>query len=1363
MAPVDSPDLPDAPQAPAPSELEPSAPPPWPRWKRLLALAGGIALALLAAAGVALWIFLSPYAEKAARVDLTLLDDYDVSTVFTASDGSELGRIFTENRILLDPNQPVPPMVEHALVAAEDRRFYAHHGLDWKGLARAAVRDARHLHVVQGGSTITQQLAKHLINDFNRTVDRKLYEAFVALRIERSYTKDQILRYYLNRVYFGSGYFGIEAAAQGYFGRPARDLDAGQAALLVGIVRSPNRNSPRVSMPRAVQRRDLVLGTMEQLGYVSVADVAAARDEKVVLVGGKGTQAGSAPAGDFVFAAARRELDQLLRVAGSDELPQGLRVETSLDPALQREAIRVNEETLSRLEQGASGAAALESGAVVLDAASGAIRAYIGGRDFRRSQFDRAAMARREAPALLQPLLYARAFAADGDGSSAGALDPASRVDASFLDLDHPDADPGAGNGGRWVTVQDALAAGSPYAAARAERKLGGPEFADWIGAAVRRPVVRETPSWKREPLTVVENAALYQIVANGGLGRAPHFIEKIVNRHGEVLFDRARRAPSPLLEPVVARQAALTLQATVREGAARALADAYQFPYPAAGMVSYSPGYRDASFAGFASGTVGVVWVGRDDGQPLGAETASGAALPLWNALMRAALPGGEGDASARPVVPVPPELRQYEVNRRNGQLLGPAHLAPARGDIFVYLTDAQAKAAAQRSVAEESPAAPPDAAAAPVPAGTPAPMPAPPAGADWSDWLSTLLADDPSRAGAAFSDKRDPAIPAAADYRLPALRGDIVTAEGAALATTAQVPALMLPWPGPGAADGPDAALAWMKGRLAAAGKWLGSEIAVPDERLRALYALQRFQPLVVAETLSDEQAAAFPKSGLPEQGFALQGFPRRVYPQGPFAAHAVGYLRRLQARNASGRYQGGEVLYGDYAGAAGIEAACDAALRGAEGKMTLRTSPDGFFESAAVTAPPTAGNRVRTTLRLRVQREVEAGLDAAQVESGAMVVLDVRSGDVVAMASRPDFDPGAFLPAVTPETWARLGDAKAAPLLDRAALAQFPPGSTFKIVTSLAAMRDGALDPGAVFHTDGVFDVGNITYRIPDEAGNWNYHDAFARSINVYFFNLGLKVGRDDLLGTARDLGMGAPTGFLLDEAAGRVPDNAFVRAAHQRNFGPGDVTNTAIGQGDVLATPLQLAHLSEIVANQGTAYAPRLVAAVEDAAGNRLHEFPARLDAAFTLDPAKWALLRSAMEEVAKSGTGRLGQPDNVAIAAKTGTAQVGTKAEPREVVWFTGYVPAQNPEYSFCIMVEGKAGDDLWAAQNAAPIAKRVFTALYGKDDGAPQKGQEIRRAAAPGGAEEVRKAAPAAAAPASPAGGEEVRKAAPAG
>jgi membrane peptidoglycan carboxypeptidase len=414
------------------------------RIRRLLCWMGAGFLICSLIASIALYHFLKPYYLKAQTYDLSKLEDFDVTTVFYDRNGEEIGRLFVEDRILLKHDQ-IPDLMREAVIAVEDKRFYKHDGVDYFGLFRAFWANVKARATVQGGSTISQQLAKHLIGNFQKTLDRKLEEAFLAFRIEDYYSKDQILDNYLNRIYFGKGYFGIESAARGYFGKAARDLDLSECALLAGIIRAPSSRSPGNNLEKARFYRDAAIQKMRRLEFISEMEAAHALEKPISLV----TTSTERPVGgirSYFMALAVKELAQTLRLEEDDEIPQGLRVQTTFDSNLQRDA---EKETLKKLQELESeitlrqfSAGPLETGplqaaALVADLESGAIRVLIGGRDFQASPFDRATMARRENGALLHPFLYALAFEKLD-------LHPASLVNASFLeaaDTTNPEED----------------------------------------------------------------------------------------------------------------------------------------------------------------------------------------------------------------------------------------------------------------------------------------------------------------------------------------------------------------------------------------------------------------------------------------------------------------------------------------------------------------------------------------------------------------------------------------------------------------------------------------------------------------------------------------------------------------------------------------------------------------------------------------------------------------------------------------------------------------------------------------------------------------------------------------------------------
>ena len=256
------------------------------------------------------------YYARAETYDLKKLDDLNVTSTFYDVNGEELGRIFVEDRIVLKPEE-IPQTMRQAVMAAEDRRFYQHGAIDYFGILRALWEDlSRKSHGVQGGSTIEQQLAKHLIGDFSRTMDRKFLEAFVARRLEQNLTKDQIMNYYLNRIYFGKGYFGVGAAARGYFGKEASELTVPECALLAGIIRAPTSSSPRTDLEKARWRRNATLKQMLEEHYIKQDDYARYLKALIHILPAKPNGAQT-----YVMAAAVKEMEQILSIEGTGNAP----------------------------------------------------------------------------------------------------------------------------------------------------------------------------------------------------------------------------------------------------------------------------------------------------------------------------------------------------------------------------------------------------------------------------------------------------------------------------------------------------------------------------------------------------------------------------------------------------------------------------------------------------------------------------------------------------------------------------------------------------------------------------------------------------------------------------------------------------------------------------------------------------------------------------------------------------------------------------------------------------------------------------------------------------------------------------------
>lgn len=1220
--------------------------------------------------------------ETAQRYHLEDLAKYSETSIFYDDTDKEIGRLAVENRIVLKHHE-IPDLMRQAVVAAEDRRFYWHYGIDFIGIARAFWINFKTGKFVQGGSTITQQLAKNALGMFERSWDRKFVETFLAVRIENHFSKKEILDYYINRIYFGKGYFGLEAAARGYFGKSAKSLTLGECAMLAGLIRSPNSGSPRKNYAMAVAGRDRVLEIMTSEKFITREQAKEAKQKRIRLV--PETAVGL---NKYFTPLILQELQSLLHLE-ENEFPQGLRVYTSLNASMQTVAERSLSETLSRVEWELSEQKSISINAVkkgplqgavlILDAATGGVRAYVGGRDFAQSQFDRVIMSQRDNGPLLYPFIYALSMEKLG-------WHPASLIDSSFIDKPELKTAPEISFGNpekdlyrRFLILQEALAGNAKTAAIRTAFQLGLPSLGNWLQrAGIVLP--KELQIFQNlKPLTLWEITSLYQILANQGVQQKPYFIRSIRDGKGKLLYQRSHSLGIPQLSPQVSEQMTLTLNQVIRQkGFEKEIRNSV------AGLSSYSDGQRDAWFLGYTPRWVTGVWIGYDPSLPIGSKTI----------VAQTATPLGQNIISSLPemtnVFKIDSNFVKVEVEKNTGLVQGLAGFSPSPGNTVVYLTQEQlnkgqitSHTSSPNRVSLTS---------------------------DWSHWFYTLFAN-PSELAPSLATRKDEKetteIPPVIEYIMPPLRGDIVSAEGSPLAVTLQSQSLVLPWPDFDTADTMEAALDWIKPKLQKAATWLGKPVPFSDEELRARYRWQRFHPVTVYDNLTLEQVTAFNSSELLQEGFVLQAYPQRVYPEGQTLAHTLGYLQRTQTRRV-GPYQAGQVIYDQYAGAEGLEKAYENDLIGSPGKFVLATTPDGFTQRTAVEKKATAGLSLRTTFNLPLQQAVEKAL--TNIAAGAMVIMNVTNGDVVAMASQPTFNPNEFLPALASEKWQAFLQAEDNPLQHRAFRQFNPPGSTFKIITTLASLYAGTFDPERVVQGRGYYQIGNVRFNLPKETYPVSFHSAFAQSINTYFIDLGLRTGRKALIEAATAFGLGQPTGIALGgELAGLMPTPDYILKKYSRIMGGGDVANVSIGQGDILVTPLQMANAMAALANGGTLYRPRVVSELYNQEGQTIKTVPTEILHTLPLTPDQFEIIKEAMVAVTEEGTGHRAQVPGLRIASKTGTAQVGSKDKPRQIAWFVGFLPADKPRYSFAIMVEGKFDESLSGGADAASLLNQIFT------------------------------------------------------
>ena len=537
----------------------------------------------------------------------------------------------------------VSPHLIHAILAIEDQRFYDHGGLDISRTAAAAIANLRRRRASQGGSTITQQLARQSFLTADKTIRRKLQELILAWRIESKFSKDEILELYLNKVYFGDGLYGVEAASQGYFGKSPAELSIPEAALLAGLVKSPSNYAPTLHMDRALARRNVVLQAMLDNGAIDRATWQRARATKVVLHDGL---RGDEPHGQYFKEEVRQALVE--RFGWERVYQGGLRVYSTINMPMQEAAEAAAAETLKSIDARRQAneirrAAAkkraplpdpmpLQAALVAMDPATGQVRAMVGGRDFDASHFNRAVQARRQPGSAFKPFVYAAALEA---GYTPASLidhlnDPIDTLQGAYAPADHSTGDA--------MTLRTGLRTSSNRAAVRLLQEIGIPravQYAKSMG-------VGDVPSVPSLALgsgevTLQSMTAGYAAFANQGKVPIPVLIRRVEDRDGNILY-QSEKASSRAISETTAFLMSNMLADVVNAGTATGVRR-LGFKLPAAGKTGTTNDFNDAWFIGFTPKLVTGVWVGFD--QPhtiLPNGFAADLAVPFWTAFMKAA-----------------------------------------------------------------------------------------------------------------------------------------------------------------------------------------------------------------------------------------------------------------------------------------------------------------------------------------------------------------------------------------------------------------------------------------------------------------------------------------------------------------------------------------------------------------------------------------------------------------------------------------------------------------------------------------------------------------------------------------------------
>lgn len=512
----------------------------------------------------------------------------------------------------------LPPYLPKAFIAIEDRRFYQHYGIDPIGIARAVVANILHRGVSQGGSTLTQQLAKNLFLTQERTLARKLQEAELALWLERKYSKREILELYLNRVYFGSGAYGVEAAAQRYFGKSARQVTVGEAAMLAGLVKSPSRLAPNRNPEGAEKRAQTVLAAMADAKFITEAQAQAqiAHPSVAVKPAGAGTV-------NYVADWIGEVLDDLV-----GQVEESIVVETTIDPKLQSvaEAAIIDELAAKSVKFNVS------QGALVAMTPDGAVRAMVGGRNYADSQFNRAVTAKRQPGSAFKPFVYLTAI-------EQGLTPDTVRQDAP-LDLKGWRPENYTKEYFGPVTLTQALAHSLNTVAVRVGLEVGPKNVvrtAHRLGIASK---LDPNPSIAlgTSEVSMIELVGAYAPFSNGGLAVSPHVVTRIKTLDGKLLYMRQAEQPAQVIEPRNVAMMNQMMQETLVSGTAKKA----EIPgWVAAGKTGTSQDFRDAWFIGYTARLVTGVWLGNDDNSPTKKATGGGLPVEVWTRFMRAAHQG--------------------------------------------------------------------------------------------------------------------------------------------------------------------------------------------------------------------------------------------------------------------------------------------------------------------------------------------------------------------------------------------------------------------------------------------------------------------------------------------------------------------------------------------------------------------------------------------------------------------------------------------------------------------------------------------------------------------------------------------------
>lgn len=494
------------------------------------------------------------------------------------------------------------------------------------------------------------------------------------------------------------------------------------------------------------------------------------------------------------------------------------------------------------------------------------------------------------------------------------------------------------------------------------------------------------------------------------------------------------------------------------------------------------------------------------------------------------------------------------------------------------------------------------------------------------------------------------------------------------------------------------------------------LAAVLKVPAADMEARLAEGRSRPhqqLLLRKDLEEPMMVAVEERRLDLPGISLRIRPIRAYPVSGMAANLLGYVSEVnQAQLEREEFQ--DFRPGESLGQSGVERRFDAFIRGVDGGEQIEVDARGRALRLVSRTDPRSGSNVFLTIDRKIQEAAEAAFAG---KKGTVVAMNPTTGEILALVSRPSYDPNLFAQRLSGEEWQRISTDGSHPLQNRAVQAQYPPGSIFKLMVTIAGLESGALTPETKYNSPGYFYLGNQKFDDWKKGGfGWlDLRGAIIHSCNVYFYQAGLRVGIDDIVKTARDFGLGEAPGLGLgDEARGSLPNPQKKAGRGQPAWTLGNTVVSSIGQGPVVTSPMQLLVMVSAIANGGTIYRPWVVKKIVSLSGDVLEEYEPEAIRQVHVKPETLAFVRQAMLAVVDEGTGARAKIPGVPIGGKTGTAQVVKKGEEKrqadlkDHAWFVSFAPVDNPQIAVVVLVENGGFGGLVAA----PVAKAVYEAAF---------------------------------------------------